>query len=102
MLEAQPILVIALSFGATVAVVFAAGYYLSAQALLQRRLPAGARADAAGIQTAGGFDAFVAKNFQGNRFGVSDSARDKLRVQLVRAGYFGSSAMNFYIFWRMA
>lgn len=96
----EPMLVVALSFGAIVAIVFVLGQYLTAQAHLQRRLPAGAHGAAGQSSTA--FDAFVAKNFQGPRFGVSGSVRDKLRGELIRAGYFGSGALNFYIFWRIA
>ena len=103
MLQIEPMLVVALFFGATVAVVFAVGFYLTAQAHLQRRLPAGAQADgAATADSPRAFDAFVAKNFQGTRFGVSGDVRDKLRGELIRAGYFGTRALNFYIFWRIA
>src|ERR1700674_1315016 len=98
----EPMLIVALSFGAIVAIVFVLGQYLTAQAHLQRRLPVGARTDDAGFQSVNAFDAFVAKNFKETRFGVSGDVRDKLRGELVRAGYFGNRALNFYIFWRMA
>jgi tight adherence protein C len=61
-----------------------------------------ARAEGTAAAPPGALDDFVAKHFQGARFGISGSAREKLRLELIRAGYFRSEAVNYYIFWRMA
>src|SRR6185437_7370026 len=42
------------------------------------------------------------KHFVEKRLGVDDTLRGKLRMNLVRAGYFRSDAVNFYVLWRMA
>src|SRR5262249_24561367 len=36
------------------------------------------------------------------RFGVDDSLRGKLRMNLIRAGYFRKDTISFYVFWRVA
>jgi tight adherence protein C len=45
---------------------------------------------------------FIARYFDEKRFGVDETVRGKLRRQLVKAGYFNNSALNYYIFARMA
>jgi tight adherence protein C len=39
---------------------------------------------------------------QETRFGLGSAVRERLRRELVRAGYFGAEAVNSYIFWRAA
>jgi len=50
----------------------------------------------------GNIGRLVAKHFDEKRFGVDDSLRGKLRLNLIRAGYFRNDAINFYVFWRLA
>ena len=44
----------------------------------------------------------VARHFDEKRFGVDDTLRGQLRLNLIRAGYFRKDAINFYVFWRLA
>ena len=44
----------------------------------------------------------VARHFDEKRFGVDDTLRGQLRLNLVRAGYFRRDAINFYVLWRLA
>jgi tight adherence protein C len=46
--------------------------------------------------------AFVAKHFDEKRFGIDGTLRGKMRREFVRAGYFRSDALNYYLFWRAA
>ena len=49
-----------------------------------------------------GISALVARHFDEKRFGVDDTLRGQLRLNLIRAGYFRKDAINFYVFWRLA
>jgi tight adherence protein C len=103
MIDLIPILVPALSFAAVAAVVFVLGQHLATQAQMQRRLPAAqSTADLPAEQPLRGLDAFVARHFSENRFGIKAGLRDKLRRKLLDAGYFKRQAVNYYVFARVA
>src|SRR4051794_13927775 len=97
-----PFLIPALSFAAVAAVVFVIGHYLSALAQMQRRLPASAEPNDVG---AGGafqnLHAVIVRRFDAKRFGVEGTPREKLRRELLKAGYFRAYAVNYYIFARL-
>jgi tight adherence protein C len=97
-----PFLVAALAFGAMAGIAFVVGQYYLRAAHMQRRLPVpqAATADPGG-QAAGSIARLVARHFDEKRFGVDDTLRGKLRVNLIRAGYFRKDAINFYVFWRL-
>jgi tight adherence protein C len=44
----------------------------------------------------------MARQFDTKRFGIDSALRDKLRRELLRAGYFRAYAVNYYIFARLA
>jgi tight adherence protein C len=103
MTDFAPFLIPALSFAAVAAVVFVIGHYFSAQAQMQRRLPGSV--EPTDIGAGGPFQtlhAFMARRFDAKRFGVDGSFRDKLRRELLKAGYFHAYAVNYYIFARLA
>src|SRR5712691_10191043 len=103
MSELMPFVVAALSFGAVAAMVFVVGQYLATQAQMHRRLPIPARPpDSSFGSTPGALQAFIARHFDEKRFGVDSTLRGKLRRELLRAGYFRSDAINYYIFARIA
>jgi tight adherence protein C len=102
MMDIVAILVPALSFAAVACAVFVAGHYFAAQARMQRRLPE--IAQPTDISTGDAFQnlhAFVARRFDSKRFGIDGVIRDKLRRELLRAGYFRSYAVNYYILARL-
>jgi tight adherence protein C len=103
MTDLVPILFAALAFGAVAAIALVVGQYYATQAQMERRLPAAVQhTDALGGQPAQGVHAFIARNFRETRFGIGAALRDKMRRELVRAGYFGPEAVSYYLFWRAA
>lgn len=101
MLDALPIFIAVLFFGAVTAAVFVLGEYFTTQAQIQRRLPVQARI-AAGGQPDTALRAFIRKHFDERRFGIDSTLRGKLRRELLKAGYFRNDALNYYIFARVA
>jgi len=102
MIDLVPILIPALSFAAVAAVAIVLGNYVALQGRMRRRLPA-ARvpiegAEESGFQT---LHAFVAHHFDAKRLGIDGAIRDKLRRDLLRAGYFRSYAVNYYVLARL-
>ena len=102
MTEWTPFLVTVLAFGAMSGIAFVIGQYYLRASHMHRRLPLpqAATADTGG-DAASGIGRLVARHFDEKRFGVDDTLRGKLRVNLVRAGYFRKDAINFYVFWRI-
>ncbi len=95
-----PFVVAVLAFCAMGGLAYVAGQYYSRTVRLQRRLPI-AEGAPAGEAAGSNFARLVARHFDEKRFGVDDTLRGKLRLNLVRAGYFHNDAINFYIFWRV-
>jgi tight adherence protein C len=101
--ELVPLIVGTLSFAAVAAIVLVAGQYLLSQAKMQRRLPLPARAsESSAGEPPSVLQAFIARHFDDKHFGVDSSLRGKLRRELLRAGYFRSDAINYYLFARIA
>ena len=102
MFDLAPILIPAFSFAAVAAVAIVAGNYVGVQARMRRRLPV-ARAPVE-MSRGSGFQAlhtFVARHFDAKRLGIEGAIRDKLRRDLVRAGYFRPYAVNYYVLARL-
>lgn len=102
MIDLAPILIPAFSFAAVAAVAIVAGNYFAGQARIRRRLPA-ARAPFE-LPRKSGFEtlhAFVGRHFDTKRLGIDGAIRDKLRRDLIRAGYFQSYALNYYVLARL-
>jgi tight adherence protein C len=100
----SPILIALLAFGAVTAIVFVVGQAVSTRARVQQRVGAPLRSGSA--TPAPGFteslDDFVKTYFDEKRFGVEGSVRANLRRELVRAAFFNSRALNYYVFARLA
>jgi tight adherence protein C len=96
-----PFLVTVMAFCAMAGVTFAAGQYYSREVKLRRRLPV-SRGRSTDVEVGGNIARLVSRHFDEKRFGVDDSLRGKLRMNLVRAGYFRGDAVNFYVLWRVA
>jgi tight adherence protein C len=99
-----PTIIAALAFGAVAAVVLLVGQIYSVHAQMQRRLPSpvALSSDAVAGPPPTGLYAFVARFIDEKRFGIDRSPRGKLRRSLLRAGYFGSDAVNVYVLARLA
>lgn len=100
MADWTPLVVALLAFGAMAGLAFVAGQYYLRAAKLRQRLPIPQSSATDG--EVGNIARMVARHFDEKRFGVDDTLRGKLRLNLVRAGYFRSDAVNFYVFWRAA
>jgi tight adherence protein C len=101
MADWTPFFVTVMAFCAIAGVAFAAGQFYLRAAKLRSRLPVpeGLRAD---LEGGSNITRLVARHFDEKRFGVDDTLRGKLRMNLVRAGYFRRDAINFYVLWRIA
>src|SRR5579863_6989177 len=96
-----PFLVALMAFGAIGGIAFAVGQYYLRALKMRQRLPVH-HGPSAELEVGSNIARLVAKHFGENRFGVDDTLRGKLRMNLVRAGYFRSDAVNFYVLWRVA
>ncbi len=102
MTELTPLLVGLLAFGATGCVAYVIGQYYLRNVHLYSRLPAVQEIGGDSNSAASGISGLVARHFDEKRFGVDDTLRGQLRLNLIRAGYFRRDAINFYVFWRLA
>jgi len=100
MADWTPLIVALLAFCAIAGVAFVAGQYYLRAIRLRRRLPI-PQGRSTDREDGGSIARLVAKHFDEKRFGVDDSIRGKLRLNLIRAGYFRGDAINFYVFWRL-
>jgi tight adherence protein C len=88
-------------FVTVAAVVFVAGKYLEGRVELRRRLPAGAiAADSRAPSPQSALGALVTDTFTEERFGVDSNLRQKLKRNLLRAGFFSPDAIRYYVFAR--
>jgi tight adherence protein C len=101
MADWTPFFVAIMAFCAIAGVAFAAGQFYLRAVKLRSRLPVpqGSRAD---LEGGGNIARLVSRHFDEKRFGVDDTLRGKLRMNLIRAGYFRNDAVNFYVLWRLA
>jgi len=98
--ELYPYLILALAFGAVVAVVYIVGQFVSTQIRVQQRI--GTQGEVATTALTTGLDGLVSTYFDEKSFGIEGSVRSKLRQDLLRAGYFRTDAINYYILARLA
>lgn len=101
MADWTPFFVAIMAFCAIGGIAFVGGQYYLRALKLRQRLPVH-HGSSAEVEVGGNIARLVAKHFGEGRFGVDDTLRGKLRMNLVRAGYFRSDAVNFYVLWRMA
>jgi tight adherence protein C len=100
--DSIPYLVGFLLFGAVSAVALLVGQYFAVQSRIHKRLMVPSQSVLSDTPSLPALTKFIARYFDEKRFGVDETVRGKLRRQLVKAGYFNNSALNYYIFARMA
>ena len=89
-------------FVSAAGITFSVGHLITSRNRLQRRLPAAARmADTLTLTSGDDLGAPAGVPFKGDRFGLGQRLSKELRLRLVRAGYFSSSALRFYVFARV-
>jgi tight adherence protein C len=101
MADWTPLVVALLAFCSIAGVAFVVGQYYLREVRLRRRLPV-AQGSSAELEIGGNIARLVARHFDEKKFGVDDTLRGKLRLNLIKAGYFRNDAINFYVFWRLA
>jgi tight adherence protein C len=101
MADWTPFIVTLMAFCAMAGATFAAGQLYLRAAKLRSRLPV-PEARSGELEVGGNIARLVSRHFDERRFGVDDTLRGKLRMNLIRAGYFRSDAVNFYVLWRVA
>ncbi|HEY2230853.1 MAG TPA: type II secretion system F family protein [Xanthobacteraceae bacterium] len=102
MADLTPIIVPILSFGSVAAIVLVAGRHYAVQVRMRQRLPA--RTGAAGLAgepSPHGLHAFLARSFDERRLGINAARRERLRGDLLKAGYFGSYGFDYYVLARI-
>jgi tight adherence protein C len=104
MLDTMPFLIGGLAFAAVTAIVVVIGGAVSRQAYVHRRLPTPvfAGADADDQDGIAGFLSPLTKNFDEKHFGIDGALRNKLRRELVRAGFFSMDAIRHYVVAKLA
>jgi tight adherence protein C len=96
------ILAVSAAFTAIAGTVFAVSQLALGRNRLRRRLPIGSAAFEEQTQTSGeGIGALVAEHFTEDRFGITGKMRQRIRFNLIRAGYFAPNAVRFYVFARL-
>lgn len=93
------IVILTLAFLAVTGVSFAGAQFYLGRAQLKRRMPGTAGLGAPSNPVAG-LGSIVVENFTEARFGVDTKLRQKLRRDLLRAGYFSNDAIRYYVFAR--
>jgi tight adherence protein C len=93
------ILIPILVFGSVAALIFLLSQYYAAQAQTQRRLQA-ASTELRGAAPLRVMRDYIAHRFDERRFHLGADRRENLRRKLLKAGYFGIYAVNYYIFVR--
>jgi tight adherence protein C len=89
------------SFLAIAGIAFVVGQYLQTRIDLQRRMPAGVSAAVSSSPSPrSAIGALVSETFTEERFGVDAKLRQKLRRNLLRAGFFNPYAIRYYLFSR--
>jgi tight adherence protein C len=96
------VLITVLVFGAVAIAVFVVAQFTAVQIRVHRRVAVHAREADASASLGSSLDALVATYFDEKRFGVEGSVRTELRRELIRAGFFRTDAINYYIFARLA
>ena len=100
--ESSPALIALLAFVAVSGLAFVVGQYLTGEMKIQQRLsaPSATRSQVPRLRER--MNAAVTRHFDERRFKLEGPARSKLRLDLIRAGFFHPNAINYYIFWRLA
>jgi tight adherence protein C len=101
MSDLAPILVPALTFAAVGTIVFLLAQHSAHVARLQRRLPVPIEPGRVGERPTVGFAGFLTRHVDEKRFGLDGAARDRLRRELLKAGFFSPAAVTYYVFARV-
>jgi tight adherence protein C len=100
-MDVNALLIVSAAFASIAGVAFVFGQFYVGRAQVKRRLTAGGVAVDTSGRSGGRIGSFVADHFTEDRFGVDDKLRQKLRRELLRAGFFSNDAIRYYVFARI-
>src|SRR5947209_20571528 len=89
------------AFLAVAAGTFVIGQHVRSADQFRRRLNSGVATVEAEERTESAFGALVARHFSEERYGVDAILRRRLKMQLLRAGFFSPLAIRYYVFSRL-
>jgi tight adherence protein C len=95
------LLFVSAAFASVAGITFTVGHLVTSRNRLQRRLPAGARIDALALTSPEHVGALAEEPFKDDRFRLGQRLGKELRLKLVRAGYFSSRAVRYYVLARV-
>jgi tight adherence protein C len=95
------VLFVSAAFVSVAGITFSVGHLITGHNRVQRRLPAGPGMSDALTLASGDAGALTGESFKDDRFGIGQKLSKELRLKLVRAGYFSSRAVHFYILARI-
>jgi tight adherence protein C len=102
MLDITPILIALIAFASVTAIVFVVGRYMESQAAMQRRLSlADPTSVSKGLTVPSNIFGSLAARVDEKKFGIEGVLRNKLRRDLLRAGYFSDQAVRLYVIARL-
>ena len=89
------------AFLAVAALTFVLGQHVRSADQFRRRLPVGAEPVGVQASQTSAFGTLVAEHFGEERYGVDAALKRRLRLQLLRAGFFSPLAVRYYVFARL-
>lgn len=98
-MDFSPALIAVMAFAAVTGLVFVAGQYFVTEARVQQRIAPRERSESSRLLDS--LNDLIVRSFDEKRFKVEGPGRSKLRQELLRAGFFHPSAINYYIFARL-
>lgn len=99
-MDLEAALIALTAFLAVAAVTFVLGQYVRSADRFRRRLQVGAVAASVEAKKESAFGALVAQHFDEQRYGVDAALKRRLKLQLLRAGFFSALAIRYYVFAR--
>lgn len=96
-MDAMLILFVLTAFLGVAGLLFAAGQIVLDGSRMRRRLVVGEAGAAAGVQSLKDRTAVPATRTGDDRFGVDETLHQKLRLKLLRCGFFGRDAVRYYL-----
>jgi tight adherence protein C len=83
------------------ALTFVIGQYVRSAEQFRRRLPVAAGTGDGDARSESAFGALVAQHFDEQRYGIDGALKRRLKLQLLRAGFFSPLAIRYYVFARL-
>jgi tight adherence protein C len=100
-MDIQIYVIITIAFTAVSGAVFVLGQYFDSKRQMRRRLPVAGSSAVLNQGPPSTFSALVSQHFTEERYGVDGAFKQKLKLQLMRSGFFSPLALRYYVFSRL-